>query len=64
MKILDENSQNLLDQNPPTAFKQGEFYKLQMDLEEDLTPKCKEKISKIFFGTFLFEFSSQFTFNL
>ena len=48
MKILDENSQNLLDQNPPTELKKGEFYKLQMDLEEDLTPKCKEKINKIF----------------
>ena len=63
MKILDENSQDLLDQNPPTKLKQGEFYKLQMDFEEDLTPNCKEKISN-FFVKFLFEISSQFTFNL
>ena len=46
IKILDENSQNLLDQNPPTALKQGKFYNLQMDLGEDLASNCKEKNSK------------------
>ena len=56
MKILDENSQNLLDQNPPTELKKGEFYKLQMDLEEDLTPKCKEKISKFLLENFYLKF--------